>query len=111
MIENVDSVKEILRGLISKIASDNPSNVELLNSLCREWGRMREREISKENSILYGEGSVFRIIGGRNASTLEFPYQAELEEWLRHACGGSIITEKFVLTAAHCVKHIAKKSP
>ncbi|KAK6617059.1 hypothetical protein RUM44_005416 [Polyplax serrata] len=58
-----------------------------------------------------GEGSVFRIIGGRNASTLEFPYQAELEEWLRHACGGSIITEKFVLTAAHCVKHIAKKSP
>ena len=44
-----------------------------------------------------------KIIGGRNAYDGEFPYQVSLRMTLRHICGGSIIDETHILTAAHCV--------
>lgn len=49
-----------------------------------------------------------RIINGKEALVGEFPYFAALayiiEEQLGFSCGGSLISEKFVLTAAHCCK-------
>nr|AAV48634.1 Try2 [Pediculus humanus corporis] len=61
----------------------------------------------------FGNGEEFRIIGGRKATTLEFPYQVELEMTYMHMCGGSIISNNFILTAAHCVKSVEnyKKYP
>lgn len=48
-----------------------------------------------------------RIFGGYSARPGQFPYQASLRiRWspttFRHSCGGSIITNRFVVTAAHC---------
>ncbi|XP_063703011.1 trypsin-1-like [Culicoides brevitarsis] len=43
-----------------------------------------------------------RIVGGQNARPNEFPYQVSLQQGGRHFCGGSIIHQSFVLTAAHC---------
>lgn len=44
-----------------------------------------------------------RIIGGENARPGQFPYQVSLQCGNRHICGGSILNEKYILTAAHCV--------
>ena len=43
-----------------------------------------------------------RIIGGQFATPGQFPYQISLQLNGRHHCGGSIISETFIVTAAHC---------
>lgn len=44
-----------------------------------------------------------RIVNGYNIEIEEVPYQVGLFEEHFFTCGGSIITEKFILTAAHCI--------
>ncbi|XP_058829458.1 collagenase-like [Topomyia yanbarensis] len=48
-----------------------------------------------------------RIINGEDAELGQFPYQAKLiiqTDQGRALCGGSLISEEWVLTAAHCVE-------
>lgn len=45
--------------------------------------------------------------GGENALIEKYPYQVSLEYKGHHVCGGSIINNVTVLTAAHCVDNIA----
>ena len=46
-----------------------------------------------------------RIIGGRNALPMEWPWQASMlvRNISRHRCGGTIINSQWIMTAAHCV--------
>jgi Trypsin len=50
-----------------------------------------------------------RIVGGTEASVGEFPHQVligfEGDEVIHYACGGSLLSSNFVLTAAHCSKN------
>lgn len=43
-----------------------------------------------------------RIVGGEEVKIEDFPYQAQLLRRGEFSCGGSIISQDFVLTAAHC---------
>ncbi len=54
-----------------------------------------------------------RIVGGSTTTTAVYPWQAALvlderfagNDFQKHFCGGSLITPRIVVTAAHCVTH------
>ncbi|KAL6095103.1 uncharacterized protein ACO6RY_16370 [Pungitius sinensis] len=43
-----------------------------------------------------------RIVGGQNAPLGAWPWQVDIQSRGVHVCGGSIITESWILSAAHC---------
>ncbi|EFA01278.1 serine protease P41 [Tribolium castaneum] len=46
---------------------------------------------------------IVRIVNGTDAQEGEFPYIVSVRIFGEHNCGGSILNEKNILTAAHCV--------
>ena len=44
-----------------------------------------------------------RVVNGENASPHAWPWQISLRVNGRHICGGSLIANDWVVTAAHCV--------
>lgn len=53
--------------------------------------------------------SSVRIAGGDNANPGEIPYEVSLQfknRKRKHFCGGSIILESWIVTAAHCVNNV-----
>lgn len=52
-----------------------------------------------------------RIVGGGVANYAEWPWQVSLRQYkggqFKHKCGAALLTNKWIITAAHCVKSIA----
>ena len=48
------------------------------------------------------------ITGGSKIDITETPYQVSIHRNGSHICGGSIINDRYVLTAAHCVAGVAQ---
>ncbi|CAD6214576.1 GSCOCT00004123001.2-RA-CDS [Cotesia congregata] len=49
-----------------------------------------------------------RVVGSQDAPDGKYPYQVSLNVSGWHSCGGSIISNRFILTAAHCVLDVPK---
>merc|ERR1719477_576210 len=48
------------------------------------------------------------IVNGYEAIKHEYPFMAALMNRQRQFCGGSLIDDNHILTAAHCVAHMSK---
>ncbi|CAG9760557.1 unnamed protein product [Ceutorhynchus assimilis] len=59
----------------------------------------RQRLLQMKNEL--------RIIGGSPANIKDYPYQVLLLIDDKASCGGSIINENFIVTAAHCIYDVA----
>lgn len=47
-----------------------------------------------------------RIVGGHETTIEQHPWQVSLQYGSSHRCGGSIIGQKWILTAAHCTSKL-----
>ena len=45
-----------------------------------------------------------KIVGGYTCPKHSVPYQGSLNDGISHQCGGSLINDQWVLSAAHCYK-------
>jgi secreted trypsin-like serine protease len=50
------------------------------------------------------------VIGGSEASPGEWPWQAQINRLGSHWCGGSLLADRWIVTAAHCVEGQSARS-
>lgn len=93
----------------------NPTQESKADKMCKMYEKYVWKTISSplggtEQVSFCGIVAKPLIVGGENASAREFPHMARIGygdesniEWL---CGGSLISERFILSAAHCTEPI-----
>lgn len=48
------------------------------------------------------KSKMIKVVGGEPADITEFPWQVSIFDEGKHLCGGSILSEWWILSASHC---------
>jgi len=47
-----------------------------------------------------------QVVGGEEAEIGSYPFIVSLQIFSQHFCAGSILNEKWIITAGHCIKSV-----
>ncbi|XP_042870522.1 trypsin alpha-3-like [Penaeus japonicus] len=68
-----------------------------------------EQRVTFDRTCKCGQKATSRIVGGETAGVNEWPWQAAIMYGSDQFCGGSLINDRYVLTAAHCTYDFVAK--
>ncbi|KAL7513499.1 hypothetical protein ACHAXN_010601 [Cyclotella atomus] len=80
----------------------HPLNCSTMSKLLQLLTLSQALSIASARRLNESQPDNSRIIGGKEAVAGRFPYAVALSDSVGQFCGGSLIAEDVVLTAAHC---------
>jgi len=99
--EEDDTKEEEINDSLDAIVEEFPVEFAVSKNCGYRKQRPRVTLYDKKNPFFY-------IVNGYEAIPHEYPFMAALMNRKRQFCGGSLIDENHILTAAHCVAHLSK---
>ncbi|XP_063930610.1 trypsin-3-like isoform X2 [Zophobas morio] len=75
--------------------------MQKINNLCPNLVK-RQRQLTLKNRDFSTYQT--RIVGGEDINILDVPYQVSILDSGSHFCGGSVVTARHIVTAAHCME-------
>ncbi|KAL0972882.1 hypothetical protein UPYG_G00196020 [Umbra pygmaea] len=104
-----DSINILVQNLMSSLKTGPFSVVTVSADNTPIYQNFTDRQVCSSGSVISlkcsecGErGPTGRIVGGVDTIIEQWPWQVSLQQSGQHSCGGSLVSPRWVITAAHC---------